>query len=235
MGAINPRPGGTGGAGGPVTIADITDAGAIGADVLAAATAAGVREVIGLEARPLADAGAWTCPSGVAVAASTLTATLTVADGSARIVAETGYALRRTGLELVARIAYVGSLSTPTEAWAEIGFSPSALVRDGWHFQLRGDGELSAMKMPGFVGASVAGSIAGTWVRAIVTSASTVDAYYSTAATRPTTEAGWTYLTTLTGVPSNIDSLLHAGLASGPSGIDAVATISGLTLRGWPL
>lgn len=190
---------------------------------------------LGLEETPLADPSAWTLPAGIAVSAETLTATLTVADGSARIVAETGYALRRTGLELVARIAYVGSLSDPTRTWAEVGLSLSTLVRDGFHFQLRGDGQLDAMKMPGFAGGTAAGNVAGTWVRGVVTTASTVDTYYSTAATRPTTEAGWTYLTTLTGVPTGIDALLHAGLASGPSGIDAVATISGLTLRGWPL
>ncbi len=220
----------SGGGGGSVTAADITDSTVPGRGVLTGTSAEGVA-ALGLSTAPLASPGDWTLPSGVALAASILTATLTTGGGAARIVGEVGYAQRRTGLELVAHIAYSGSLSSPTQTWAEVGLN--AADRAGFHFQLRGDGQLDAMKMPGFSGGSASASASGTWVRAIATTVSTVDTYYSTAASRPTTEADWTFIGTLASVPSD-NALLHAGVASSDA-VDAVAEITGLTLRGWPL
>ncbi len=216
---------------GNVVAGDGTDAVSVAIATPLAVAPAANRVALGLSIAPLDDPGAWTLDAGVTVAAATLTATLTSGGGAARLLGAYDYTMRRTGVELVARLVFV-SAPSPTNAWAEVGLNNAG--RDGFHFQLRGDGALQACKMPGFSGPTASGDPAGTWVRAIVTSASTADAYYSTAVARPTTEAGWLYMGEMTGIPTDIGNTLHAGLASNAA-VDAVATVTGLTLRGWPL
>jgi len=232
MGAINPRPGGTGG-GGSVTAADITDSTATGRGVLTGTAAQG-RSALGLEEIPLADAGAWTLDTGVVVAASTMTATITSAL-AARIIGACPHGRRLVGTELVARLAYTGALASPTHAWAEVGLNLD-VSRNGVHVQLRGDGELMAsyINTGSWTNTStVTADPAGTWVRLAFPTRERMEVSYSTAVARPTSEDGWTWLGALTISLSPFYGTIRAGVAS-DAPVDAVATVTGLTLRGWP-
>ncbi len=187
---------------------------------------------LGLEESPLATPGDWTLDSGVVVAASTMTATITSAT-AARMIGGCAHARRLVGCELVARLAFVGTVSDPAHAWAEVGLNDAA--RAGCHVQLQANGTLMGAAISG--GWTTTGTAAvdpaGTWIRMVFTARERVEVSYSTAVARPTSEDDWTWLGALTISTAAVYGTIHAGVASDLP-VDAVATITGLILHGWP-
>ena len=222
------------GGGGAVAAADITDSTVTGRSVLTGTAARG-RAALGLEEMPLTTPGAWTLDSGVVVASSTLTATLTAGLGSARRVGACAHTRRLVGCELVAMIAYTGSPSPAADAYAEVGLNSGS--RDGCHVQLRGNGQIQGSAISGGSWTNTSTASAdptGTWVRMVWPTRERCEFYCSTAVARPTSEGDWTWLGGVAIPTSAVYGTIHAGCASA-SGANAVATVTDLTLRGWPI
>lgn len=195
----------------------------------AGADAAAARAAIGLSEAPLDAPGTWTLDAGATLDATYLEV---VVASVTRIVGGYPHARRLVGTSLVARLAYVGAPSVPANVWAEVGLNNAA--RDGVHIQMRGDGQLQIYTLPGWGGGAVAaGDAAGTWVRLVWATRERVECSYSTAVSRPTTEDGWTWLSSVAISTSAVYGTLHAGVATNAV-LDATARVSGIELTGWP-
>lgn len=137
---------------------------------------------------PLVSSNNWTLGAGATLDATAETLSMTVGN-----TATFAHNRRAVGSEIICKIAYSGTTTDPTHIWADIGMNDAS--RHGFHAQLRGDGQLTVWRLPGWIGfGTVSASTSGTWVRLSLTSLISVEAWYSTSTDRPASESQWTFV-----------------------------------------
>lgn len=183
---------------------------------------------------PLTSSNNWTLGGGATL--DTTAETLGISVGN---TASYAHNRRVVGSEIICKIAYTGAVTDPTHIWADIGLNDGA--RNGFHAQLRGDGQLTVWRLPGWIGfGTVSASASGTWVRLVLSSLTSVEAWYSVSANRPASESGWTYSGR---IDLSADATALAGAMAGTittnvltdTAATGTATYSDLSIRGFTI
>ncbi len=137
---------------------------------------------------PLVGSNNWTLGAGATLDTTAETLSMTVGN-----TATFAHNRRAVGSEIICKIAYSGTTTDPAHIWADIGMNDAS--RHGFHAQLRGDGQLTVWRLPGWVGfGTVSASTSGTWVRLSLSSLTSVEAWYSTSTNRPASESQWAFV-----------------------------------------